>query len=281
MLEARHLRFQYPGSEETTLFGLNFDVAQGEIFGFLGPSGSGKSTTQKILYKLLRGYKGEARFKGKDLDKWDESFYRHIGVSFELPNHYGKLSALENLEFFASFYPGKTRDPLELLASVGLENDAGKRVSEYSKGMKMRLNFVRALLHDPEFLFLDEPTSGLDPNYARMIKRIILDLKRKGTSIFLTTHNMTDADELCDRVALLHRGNIITTDRPASLKLRHGKREVCVENEEGIIRRFPLDGLGENTGFTEFLNSGQVRTIHSEEASLEDVFIQLTGEKLV
>jgi len=281
MLQVNHLHFQYPNAEQATLKDLSFSMKKGEIFGFLGPSGSGKSTTQKILYKILKGYEGELRFDDKPLESWGLDFYNQIGVCFELPNHYSKLSALENLQFFASFYQVPTKDPMELLAMVGLEQEAKKKVSDYPKGMKMRLNFIRALIHDPDFLFLDEPTSGLDPNNARMIKDIILRLRDEGKTFFITTHNMFDADELCDRVALLHRGEMVAQEKPSVLKLRYGKNKVLVQMKEGGKHEFDLDRLGENQSFLNLIKSDSIQTIHSEEASLEDVFIRLTGETLL
>ena len=138
-----------------------------KIFGFLGPSGAGKSTTQKLLIGLLRGHGGEATVWGRDPLEWGPNYYQRIGVSFELPNHYQKLTGLENLQFFASLYDGETLDPMQLLDAVGLAEDANTRVGKYSKGMQMRLTFIRSLINDPELLFLDEPTSGLDPVNAR------------------------------------------------------------------------------------------------------------------
>ncbi|MDD5420273.1 MAG: ABC transporter ATP-binding protein, partial [Methanomicrobiaceae archaeon] len=200
MIRVSGLSFTYPGSPAPAIDGITFSVPKGEIFGFLGPNGSGKSTTQKIIIGLLKGYRGEVAVLGRDLAEWGPEYYERIGVCFELPNHYPKLTALENLHLFASFYEKETEDPLELLRLVGLEDDAGKRVESFSKGMRMKLNLARSLLHDPEILFLDEPTSGLDPSSARAVKDIILEKKRKGNTIFLTTHNMEVADELCDTV---------------------------------------------------------------------------------
>lgn len=281
MLTVENLSYRYPSARQDTLRSLSFSIRRGEIFGFLGPSGSGKSTTQKILYKLLPDYQGNISFEGKPLQAWDRSFYERIGVSFELPNHYLKLTALENLRFFASFYQSKTRRPLELLEMVGLEPDAHKRVSDFSKGMKMRLNFVRALLHNPDVLFLDEPTSGLDPLNAKVIKDIILDLRRQGKTIFLTTHNMFDADQLCDQVALLHTGTIKSLDTPLALKIRYGTPKVKVTQKEQPGQLvFELDRLGHNPDFLQLLQANQIQTIHSEEATLEDAFIQVTGERI-
>jgi fluoroquinolone transport system ATP-binding protein len=282
MIQVDHLSFTYPGQSKPAVDNISFEVQQGEIFGFLGPSGAGKSTTQKILIRLLRGYSGHAAINGQELRYLDQDFYNLIGVGFELPNHYPKLSGLENLQFFASFYRKKTRNPLELLELVGLKDDARRPVSEYSKGMKMRLNFVRALIHDPDILFFDEPTSGLDPLNARRLKNIILELRDRGKTIFITTHNMHDADELCNRVAFITQGKISITGKPEDLKLQHGVRKLVVESGNGEVSRqeFPLDNLGENSAFLALLNREYIRSVHSAEATLEEVFIRTTGEKL-
>ena len=262
---------------------LSFEVLPGEIFGFLGPSGAGKSTTQKILIGLLRGFSGSVTVRGRPLTDYGTEYYESIGVSFELPNHFAKLTARENLRLFRSLYRGATRDPLELLERVGLAEDADQRVGSWSKGMKMRLNFVRALLPDPEIVFLDEPTVGMDPVNARRIKNEILELKRRGRTVFLTTHNMNDADELCDRVAFIVEGELRLVDAPRALKMRHGRRQVVVEHREGgqlARRRFALDGLGDNADFIAFLKEHEIETIHSQEATLEDIFVETTGRRL-
>lgn len=283
MLEVEKLSFRYPGNTENTLKNISFSIHRGEIFGFLGPSGSGKSTTQKILYKLLSGYQGEIRFDNRSLEKWGTGFYEKIGVSFELPNHYSKLSARENLRFFSSFYHRKMNRIDELLSRIGLAEDADRPVSEFSKGMKMRLNFIRALLHDPEVYFLDEPTTGLDPIYAGKIKEMIRQLKKEGKTVFLTTHNMFDADQLCDRVALLHQGEIRALDTPYHLKLKYGKPRVMITRKNDSLETlyFPMTDLGKNEEFLKILNENQVASIHSQEATLEEVFVKLTGDQLV
>jgi fluoroquinolone transport system ATP-binding protein len=281
MLQVNHLTYQYPGNPAPTLKDISFSVGRGEVFGFLGPSGSGKSTTQKILYKLLTGFGGVVLFEGRPLDGWNRDFYERIGVCFELPNHYLKLSARENLQFFSAFYSKPVQDMDGWLDRVGLLPDAGKLVSDFSKGMKMRLNFVRSVLHNPDVLFLDEPTSGLDPINAAKVKNIIRELKGEGKTIFLTTHNMADADQLCDRVALLYSGEIKALDTPAALKYQFGERKVKVtltgEREEKLL---DLATLGQNDQFTEWLRGGRLATIHTQEATLEEVFIKLTGEGL-
>lgn len=193
VIRVRGLTFRYPKAAEPAVRGMEFTVGRGEIFGLLGPSGAGKSTTQKLLIGLLRDHGGQATVWDKEPAEWGPDYYERIGVSFELPNHYQKLTGYENLRFFASLYAGATADPMQLLAAVGLADDAHTLVGKYSKGMQMRLTFARSLINDPELLFLDEPTSGLDPVNARKIKDIIVDLKARGRTIFLTTHDMATA----------------------------------------------------------------------------------------
>ena len=283
MISVERLEFTYPKNDTPTIKGISFDIQQGEIFGFLGPSGAGKSTTQKVLIRLLKNYDGDIEVLNKKLNNWGTDYYEHIGVGFELPNSYSKLTAIENLQFFGSFYKRPVQDPVALLAMVGLEEDGNKKVSDFSKGMKMRLNFVRSFMHRPDIIFFDEPTSGLDPVNARIMKNIILDLKRKGTTIFLTTHVMQDADELCDRVAFIVDGKIALIDAPKALKLAHGQRLVRVEYRDGLShqKEYPLDGLGQNEEFLSVLREKDVQTIHTEEATLEDIFIKVTGRSLL
>ena len=283
MISVEQLSYTYPGNDSPSIKNISFSVGEGEILGFLGPSGAGKSTTQKILIKLLPNYKGQINILNQPLSQWNANYYRYIGVGFELPNHYQKLTALENLRFFASFYQVPGSRLLELLEMVGLENDANKKVENFSKGMQMRLNFIRALIHDPQIIFLDEPTSGLDPVNARLMKDMILDLKKHGKTIFLTTHNMQDADELCDTVAFIVDGEIRLIDQPQKLRLAHGERKVEVTFQNGQLQReaFDLDGLIDNQTFKEILSSYRLESIHSKEASLEDIFIKVTGRSLI
>lgn len=283
MIEVKDLAYRYGARDRLAVDKVSFTVPQGEIFGFLGPSGAGKSTTQKILIGLLQGYSGEVQVFGKPLSKQGADYYEHIGVSFELPNHYQKLTALENLQFFRSLYSVPTAEPMALLAAVGLAKDAKKKVGDYSKGMQMRLNFIRSLLHRPKLLFLDEPTSGLDPANGRIIKDMIRAEKEKGTTIFLTTHNMAVADELCDRVAFIVNGEIRLIGVPRELKIAHGKKAVRVEYRkagESLHSDFPLEDLATNHEFLHTLKTEKVETLHTLEASLEDVFIKCTGVKL-
>lgn len=282
-LAVESLQFSYPGADRPAVCGVSFTVERAEIFGFLGPSGAGKSTTQNILIGLLSGYGGTVRVLGRDLDSWGRGLYRRIGVAFESPNHYLRLTARENLELFAGLYGGLTEDPDLLLERVGLLADADKRVAEFSKGMRVRLTLARALLHRPELLFLDEPTAGLDPVTARRIRHVIREARDRGATVFLTTHDMVAADELCDRVAFLIQGRVAAVGEPRALRLAHGTRLVRVEIKGaavGAAHEFALEGLADNTGFIALLKAGEVETIHTQETTLEDVFVRVTGQAL-
>ncbi|MBX2810205.1 MAG: ABC transporter ATP-binding protein [Myxococcales bacterium] len=283
MINVQDLRYRYPRAAAPTLHGLSFSVAKQEIFGFLGPSGSGKSTTQKTLIGLLSGFDGKVQVMGRDVTGWGADYYQHIGVSFEFPNHHQRLTAIENLEHFGSLYSEPIIDPHEVLRWVGLQDDSDKRVSEYSKGMKIRLNIARSLLHRPKLLFLDEPTSGLDPTNARRVKELILQVRDQGATVFMTTHDMTVADQLCDRIGFITSGRLTVVDAPSTLKRRYGRRSVdvgFVDSGEIMHREFPLDGLANNPGFLAILKDKKVETIHSQETTLENVFIEVTGEAL-
>ena len=263
--------------------GLSFSVEKGEIYGFLGPNGAGKTTTVKILVKILRDYTGEVRVLGKDLREWGKEYYNKIGVSFEFPAVYSRLTARENLGFFASFYK-KHLDPTEVLKMVGLEEKADELVSGFSKGMKKKLDLARALLPDPEILFLDEPLEGLDPASARRIKDLLLEMRESGKTVFLTTHNMYVADELCDRVAFIVDGSIRLVDNPGELKVKMGKRLVKVEyvaNGSVAVKEFPLEGIGQNEEFLKIIREHEVRRINTEEPTLEEIFLKVTGRRLV
>ncbi|MCK5198959.1 MAG: ABC transporter ATP-binding protein [Spirochaetales bacterium] len=262
---------------------ISFSIEKGEIFGFLGPSGAGKSTTQKILIGILKKYSGKVSVYGSEISQVSGDFYNNIGVSFEFPNLYSKLTGRENLDFFTSLYKTTRNRTDELLDMVDLSDAADKRVSDYSKGMKMRLNFCRSLVHDPEIIFFDEPTSGLDPLNGKRIKDIINDLKNQGKTIFLTTHNMNVAEELCDRVAFIVDGELSLIDSPRQLKIDNGEKSVRLEYQnrgKTVHRDFRMATIGSDPEFLQFIRDEKIETIHSKEASLEDIFIRTTGRKL-
>lgn len=279
MFSVKDLRFTYPKNQAPTIKGISFDIKKGEIFGFLGPSGAGKSTTQKILIKLLDRYEGAIYYDGKSLVELDQSFFENIGVSFEMPIHFSKLTAMENIEFFKKLYK-KNIDVESLMKKVGLWEDRDKLVSEYSKGMKIRLNFVRAMLNDPEMLFLDEPTNGLDPANAMVLKNLIKTYKQNGGTVFITSHIMADIDQLCDRVAFIVNGEIKEIDSPRNLKIKYGQKTIKVEyKEDGVTKSesFPMDKFGQNEAFLKLIQTKDIETIHSGETTLEEIFIEVTG----
>lgn len=283
VFEVKDLKYQYGKKgkpKKEAIKGISFSIKEGEIFGLLGPSGAGKSTTQKIMTKLLPGYQGSVLYQGKELSTYGSDFFESVGVGFELPVHFLKLTGLENMKFFQNLYQSKAEiEPL--LKQVGLFEDKDKQVGEYSKGMKMRLNFVRALLNHPSFLFLDEVTNGLDPTNAKIIKDMILAFKNQGGTVLLTTHLMGDVEALCDQVSFIKDGLIIESETPRNLKLKYGERHVIVEyqNNKSLKKEtFELEGLGSNQAFLNVLQKENIETIHSGETSLEDIFIKITGD---
>ncbi len=283
MIEVNGLVFEYPGAKQPAVNDLEFSIEDGEIFGFLGPNGAGKSTTQKVLTGLLRNYSGKVRVLGREVCDWGSDLYEQVGVGFELPVHYGRLTARENLNYFAALYQGETEDLDHLLEQVDLLEHADVRVDRFSKGMRVRLSFARAILCRPRLLFLDEPTTGLDPLSARRIKDLILEHRARGATIFLSTHDMATADEICDRVAFLVDGRIALIDAPRELRVRYGEQRVRVEYRvDGALeaRDFPLEGLAENAEFLAALRQPSLETIHTQESSLEGIFIRVTGREL-
>lgn len=283
MIEVRNLYHDYTGKGKYAVKDLSFGIGKGEIFGFLGPSGAGKSTVQNIMTGLLAIQQGDVLYGIRSVRHLKPAFFNDIGVSFENPNLYAKLSGYENLKYYAGLFSVPTQDPMTLLDMVGLRDSAGKKASDYSKGMKQRLVFARALINNPGILFLDEPTSGLDPATARVIKDIILRKKHEGCTIFLTTHNMIIADELCDQVAFLNDGKIAAMDTPRNLKLQYGEKSVKIEyreNGETIGKiLFPAKD-SDRAQLNDIIGSREIETLHSQEATLEQIFIRLTGRGL-
>jgi fluoroquinolone transport system ATP-binding protein len=280
MIAVEHLRFRYAGAGADTLDDVSFEIDRGEVYGLLGPSGAGKSTVQRIVMGLLPGFTGRVEVLGGPIAHAGRSLYDRIGVGFELPIAYLRLTALENLRLFAALYNKPALDPMDVLAMVDLADDANRRVDQFSKGMRMRLNFARALLNDPDLIFLDEPTTGQDPARARVLRRLIADQKSRGKTIFLTTHNMAEAEGVCDRVGFLHQGRILVSGTPVELKRRFGQRvvEVTVSADGAAqTQRFELDGLADNQIFLSLLRSGEIVSIQTLDASLDDIFIETIG----
>jgi fluoroquinolone transport system ATP-binding protein len=286
----RDVSFRYPSADRQTLRNISFTLSGGSVYGFLGPSGAGKSTTQMILYRILTGYTGTVELFGKDLTGWDTSFLERVGIGFETPNLYLKLTGRENLEFAGALRQGSPSGGPGASGGAGSIDDAAERlglsgalddrVETYSKGMRMRLSFIRAVLHSPPLLFLDEPTSGLDPYWARQVKDWILDLRQSGTAVFLTTHSMELADELCDTVGFLVDGELVAQDQPAALKQRFGSPAVVVhgrdESNEEIVREYPYRFLLEHP-LAEFR---EITEVTNRSVTLETVFLAVTGRSL-
>ena len=204
MITVEHLYHSYSKDEVYAVKDVSFDIPKGEVFGFLGPSGAGKSTTQGVLTGLLRLQKGHVSVAGYDVKHLERKMFNQIGMSFEQSNVYSKMTALENLRFYSKLFDVPTRSPESLLELVGLNGKGNVRAGEFSKGMKHRLTFARSMINNPELWFLDEPTTGLDPAIASIIKDIIREENQKGVTVFLTTHNMFIADELCDQIGRAH-----------------------------------------------------------------------------
>ena len=282
MITVKNLSFSY--SQLPFIENMNFQVRSGEIFGFLGPSGAGKSTLQKILIGMLPKYKGSVSINNNEIRNKSDQFYESIGVDFELPSFYEKFTALENLKFFGSLYDCKLIPVEQLLEMVGLSQHANKKVAGFSKGMKSRLNFARSIIHQPKVLFLDEPTSGLDPSNSQVMKNIILDLKNKGVTIILTTHNMHDATELCDRVAFIVDGNIKAMDTPHNLIMSRRYNEVTysyLENQKELNTTIALDKISTDKKLQSLIQANALLSIHSNEPTLDNIFSEITGRKLL
>ncbi|MFC2034836.1 ATP-binding cassette domain-containing protein [Chloroflexota bacterium] len=264
---------------------VSFKVAEGEILGFLGPNGAGKSTTVKMLTGQLQPKSGQATLLGIDVARYPEKVQGDIGVCFELPNLYDQMSAEENLNLFARLFSIRPFDANTLLKRVGLGGREHDRVEGYSKGMKQRLMVARALVNRPSILFLDEPTEGLDPTSSETIRSIILQERARGATVFLTTHDMMEADKLSDRVAFINNGKIVVLDTPHNLKQQYGKRalkaEIAGPDGKLEIREVILDKPETTNDVQNLFSKERVVTVHSEEASLEDIFIEITGRGLV
>ena len=282
MFEVNSLSFKYPKNTNNTIKDISFNIKKGEIFGFLGPSGAGKSTTQKLMLRLLTGGVGVIRYDGKNILELGQNFYEDIGVSFEMPIHFTKMSALENMMFFQSLYKNKA-DIKELMTRVGLWEDKDKLISEYSKGMKIRLNIVRALINKPKMLFLDEPTNGLDPKNSMILKDMIREFRNAGGTVFITSHIMADIEQLCDRVGFIVDGKIVELSSTKKLKLEYGEKTILVEYKEmenTVEKSFDMNKKSEMDSLSKIIKEKEIIRIHSGETTLEEIFIKVTGVNL-
>lgn len=281
-IEANGIRYSY--GETLAVDGISFTVGRGEVVGFLGPNGAGKSTTVKLLTGMLRPDGGAISMLGYDVTRERARVHERMGVCFEEKNLYVEMTARENLDFFARLFGIRGYDCRAVLRRVGLESRMDDRVKRYSKGMRQRLMVARALVNTPDVLFLDEPTDGLDPVSARAIRSVITEEAQRGAAVFLTTHDMNEADQLSDRVAFINDGRIVAFDTPENLKLEHGSRSVRVRmrGDDGVEERVVALGDGAAGELLRTVaDDPRLMTIHTEEASLEDIFVKLTGRGLV
>ena len=264
------------GSKKIALDQVSFSIEKGEIFGFLGPSGAGKTTTINILTGQLKMDSGQAYVFGKPADEMDSQDLAKLGLMSDISGYYEKMTLYENLLFYGKFYGKSANDIDSLLEKVGLSQAKKTQASKLSTGMKQRMLLVRALINKPELLFLDEPTSGLDPTTTEKIHQLLLELKESGTTIFLTTHNMMEARELCDQIALLNKGKIVELGAPDAIIDKYNEdKKVHVVFEDNREAIYAFEDLPELIG-----QKRPLKKIHSLEPSLANIFIRLTGEQL-
>jgi len=266
--------------EKQVLDQISFSVSEREIFGLLGPSGAGKTTMIKILTGQTSVSDGVALVWGTDTSHITDDIYSKIGMVLDDQGLYERLSCYYNLKIFAEIYDIDKDNIERVLSQVGLINSIKKPVFQLSKGMKQRLVLARAIMHNPYLLFLDEPTSGLDPATALEIHQLIFELRDRGTTVFLTTHNMAEATKLCDNVVLLNEGKIVEYGAPDEICRKYNpKKIVSVLLKGGQTAELPIDKTS-SSKIAEMFENEFVESIHSSEPNLETVFIQLTGRNL-
>lgn len=281
MIEASDLRRSFKSNEAVK--GISFGVQRGEIFGLLGPNGAGKTTTIRMLTGQITPSGGRATVAGCDVVREHQRLKERIGVVSEEQNLYERLSARNNLRFNCWLYHLPESRVDEVLDLVRLRERAKDPVRVFSNGMKQRLLIARALLHQPPVLFLDEPSRGLDPIAARDVRAAIEQLSRDGVTILLTTHVLEEADQLCQHVAFINQGRIVANDTPRNLKLAHGQRTLLVTLGERQTSNplsevtLSMDSPDDQARLAQWLAQGQVQAVHSQEATLEEVFVEIAG----
>lgn len=253
---------------------ISFSISEGEIFGFLGPSGSGKTTMINILTGQLQANSGKTELLGEDSQKLLPSDFEELGLVGDTSGYYEKLSLYNNLLLFVRLYGVSKSRIEEILKQVGLYDSKDTPAEKLSTGMRQRMLLARALINYPKVLFLDEPTSGLDPTTSKKIHKLLQELKERGTTIFLTTHDMNEATLLCDNLALLNKGDLIEQGSPSEIIQKYNtEKKVAVTYSDSTKKVVRFEDLQQE-------DYKKMMTIHSCEPTLEDIFIKLTGEKL-
>lgn len=266
--------------EKKVLDGISLSIHKGEIFGLLGPSGAGKTTLIKILTGQLKARQGTTAINGIDSQQLKGDDYRSFGIMMDNFGVYERLNCFDNLKVFARIYHLGNDDIHRALSDVGLSHAGKTAAGNLSKGMKSRLRLARVFMIHPSILFLDEPTSGLDPATADEIQQMIMAEREKGKTIFLTTHNMAEAEKMCDHIALLNEGKIIEYGTPKEICRRYNhQKRLHLHLTDGTDREIP-HAPDAAEAVSELLKSGMVETIHSTEPDLETVFMELTGKEL-
>lgn len=266
--------------EKEVLKGITLSADEGEIIGLLGPSGAGKTTLIKIITGQLVPSSGSVRLAGHDMSQPGREIYHKIGMMMDDFGVYERLSCYDNLKLYADIYRIGAERIKEVLKWVGLYEDRRCPAQKLSKGMRGRLLLARAVLHRPKILFLDEPTSGLDPATTRRIHDLIYQMQQEGATVFLTTHNMTEAEKLCKYIALLHEGSIVEYGKPKEIcrRYNHQNRLRLLLNDGTTVQLPNTEEAAEQ--IREYLLERRIETIHSTEPDLESVFMELTGRSL-
>lgn len=266
--------------DKKVLDDISFEIKKSEIFGLLGPSGAGKTTLIKILTGQLKAEKGSSFINEINSEELKGKDYCSFGIMMDNFGLYERLNCFENLKVFARLYGLKNESIHQALKEVGLSDAEKTAVSKLSKGMTNRLRLARAIMTDPDIIFLDEPTSGLDPATAAEIQGLILAKKNEGKTIFLTTHNMTEAEKLCDHIAMLNEGKIVEYGAPQEICRRyHHQKKLLIHLTDGSDMELAHDSASGDILCNLFKN-GRIETIHSTEPDLETVFMELTGKEL-
>lgn len=266
--------------DKAVLKGISFDITEGQIFGLLGPSGAGKTTLIKILTGQLSFDGGEVITLDKEIEKLTGEDKRKIGIMMDQFGVYERLSCSDNLKIYADIYGIQYSKIKEILQYVGLGGAEKRSASKLSKGMEARLRLARVFMHSPKLIFLDEPTSGLDPKSMQAIHKLILDKKKDGCTIFLTTHNMEEAAKLCDKVALLNEGEIVEIGKPSDVCLKYNhKKKIILRLTSGEEMELFHNATSAKKIY-ELMQENTIEAIHSSEPNLETVFLEITGRKL-